>query len=114
MGASYDDIDGPKICFNSVKSWTLGWYRPNHLILDANDNTNFHVKTTADFNVNLNAVKIANKDFLNYDSGVHNAIGMSEYQSFNNNGNVYDDKYCTITQLNNMFLNKFLLSTIFF
>ena len=69
------------------------------MTLDANDNTNFHVKTTADFNVNRNAVKIANKEYLNYDSGVYNVIGISEYQSFNNNRNDDDDKYYTIIQL---------------
>ena len=27
MGYSYSNLNGPKMCFNSVKSWQSGWYR---------------------------------------------------------------------------------------
>ena len=61
-------------------------------MLDANDNTNFYVKTTADFNVNCNIDKMANREFFNYDSRALNVICMSEYQFFHNNGNYDEDK----------------------
>ena len=35
MGASPALIDGPRMCFNSQKSWQLGWYSGSTLVVDA-------------------------------------------------------------------------------
>merc|ERR1712151_1245996 len=98
MGLSSDGMDGPKICFDSVKSWELGWYKSSHLTLDANNNNNFYVQTPK----SSNNVKIASKDYLYYDSGVYNIIGIAEYQSFNNKNGNDEDKYYTMIQFINV------------
>ena len=42
MGASPALIDGPRMCFNSHKSWQLGWYSESTLVVDAT-----HIKVNA-------------------------------------------------------------------
>jgi len=37
MGSSPAKIDGPDMCFNSVKSWQLSWYIDTQLIINAED-----------------------------------------------------------------------------
>ena len=34
MGHSYNDDDGPIMCFNTAKNWELGWYETKHLTIN--------------------------------------------------------------------------------
>lgn len=53
MGASPTKVDGPHMCFNSAKSWQLGWYDDTNLVLNAeeiNDNL-YQLVSIAEYNI---------------------------------------------------------------
>ena len=52
MGASPTIPNGPSMCFNSAKSWSLGWYHNAHKVLNAeeiSDNV-YHISSIVDYN----------------------------------------------------------------
>ena len=53
IGSSTSKLDGPHLCFNSAKSWQLGWYENKRLTLYAEDVVDelYNLVTIADYGI---------------------------------------------------------------
>ena len=60
MGSSPAKLDGPRICFNSAKSWQLAWYSDKHLNLIAEDisDDSYNLASVVDYDI------VAKNDYL--------------------------------------------------
>jgi len=71
MGYTYDEENGPKMCFNGAKSWQLGWYSDAHMSIDASLAAEWEY-------YEINLVGIANFNERSYEKAIIHINGTSD------------------------------------